>query len=353
MRETTRNLTTALPRSLMVGLAIAGLIGALTWSELQTSSRILVFQREFVAAGGNVFVATGVDGISAHQCEALANTDIVLAAGGVRLVDAEEVNTAPGTLFQVVEATSGVLQIWSGPDARAPALRSMGLVVGVAAADELGLGPGSFLGIGDERPSEVAAVYDPGRRYPNAERWIVVPTAPVGLVDECWVEFAAGSRETGGAALGFLLGGSSVEVDISPLADLDQFSFNPKFELLNRPQGNAWAIAGFALTVLLALIAWLRRRELGLYRALGTSQAALWLMAQLEAVLLVGSASAIGFLFALALNASVQGSLPDSDQLVIAARTNLSTALVVITLAPIATLLIGRGRDLLSQLKSG
>ncbi len=352
LSEAARNLVTTLPRSLLIGVAVAGVVGALTWSELETSSRILEFQRGFISSGGNVLVATSTRGIPAYKCSALAGRDVVVASGGLRLDDPRPVNTAPGTLFQIGHATPGVIQVWYGLNAAPVIKRDTGLIVGAAVAEELGLREGFMVGIADEKPMPVASVLSPGGRYPQADRWIIVPTAPVGSIDQCWVEFTPGSRDAGEASLAYLLGGSSLDMDIAALADLDEFSFDPVSELANRPQASAWMVAGSALTVLIALVAWLRRSELGLYRVLGSSRAALWLMSQLEAFLVVILPGVIGFLWALAIHIAINENLPNSDQIVIAARTALSTVLIVLTAAPIAALLIGRRQDLLSQLKA-
>ncbi len=352
LSEAARNLVTTLPRSLLIGVAVAGVVGALTWSELETSSRILEFQRGFVSSGGNVLVATSTGGIPAYKCGALADRDGVVASGGLRLDEPRLVNTAPGTLFQIAHATPGVIQVWYGPSAAPAIRREAGLIVGAAAAEELGLREGFIVGIADEKPMPVVSVLSPGGRYPQADRWIIVPAAPVGSLDQCWVEFTPGSRDAGEASLAYLLGGSRLDIDISPLVDLGEFAFDPVGELANRPQASAWTVAGSALTVLIALVAWLRRSELGLYRVLGSSRASLWLMSQLEAFFVVLLPGAIGFLWALAIHTATKESLPNTDQLVIAVRTALSTVLIVLVAAPAAGLLIGQRQDLLSQLKT-
>ena len=322
--EAVRNLAASWPRTVVTAFAVAGLVGALAWSELSTTSSILGFHRGFIAAGGNVVVASHEQGLPASRCAALAARPDVMAAGALNPVGTAETNLAPGTLFQTAEFTPGIMAVWNPPDQMETALAD-GIVVGSAVATELGLTDGMNLGYGN--PPAPVVVVDTEDRNPQTARWIMIAIAPQGSAGQCWVELQPGAASTGQALMEHVFADAGPELAVRPLIRLDQFARDPQSELTDRPQVGAWIPAGATLTLLIWLGLWFRRSDLSLYRILGTTRIGLWHQTQTETILVLLIAGAIGYLWAVTSYGAITGIDPTTDQYLIAVRTTQRTRL--------------------------
>lgn len=348
--EAGRNLAASWPRTLVTSLAVAAMVGGLTWSELDTTQGILGFHRGFVAAGGNVVVVSHPQGVPAGKCIALAARPEVLASGAHQSGEIHHTDIAPGTLIQTAEITAGVLAVWSPDLRRAETALASGIAIGRAAADELGRVDGMRLGYGDLPPSPVLVV-DVERRNPQGARTLYAPIAPVGEVGSCWYEMAPGAASAGIDLGEHVFAAAGPDLAVRPWTRLDEFARDPITELATRPQASAWAAAGTLLTLLMWLALWFRRGELSLYRILGTSRPGLWLLTHAETVAVLAVAGLIGYLWAAAAYVAVTGHQPTPDQYRIAARTAVSAAALTAVAAPLASLLTGARKALLDQLK--
>ena len=196
--EAWRSVSAGLWRTVTLGVVTAGLVGALVWVELGTSDDVLGFQRAFERRGGWVGVATDPQArIDAAGCAALAHHSGVVHAGALGAADTIQTTAAPGTLFQTAAATSGAIRLWAA-DPPAHGDLVTGLVLGQAAADELGLRPGMHLSVaGDDRIRSVGAVVDTEARNPFITRWILDVAPPAGTAAQCWVEFSPENLDIG------------------------------------------------------------------------------------------------------------------------------------------------------------
>ncbi len=349
--EAWSNLVSGWPRTLALALIVAGVAAGLTASELTTLRRIVLFERGFVSAGGNVVIATNERRIPADRCSLLVARPDVVAAGGVQVAGPSEVNVAPGTLFQTALMTSGVAAVWDPRQARTSEALSRGIAVGSAAASELGVAPGAYLGMGSGRPQRVGVVLDVAERNPQAARWILFPVAPIGMVDQCWVEFVSGVGETGVALLEHLFADTGRELVVRPWIKLDEFARSPIEELRTRPQSRAWLPVGTVLALLFWLALWSRRSELGLYRALGMKRVEMLVHIQAEAVLVVVIGGMLGVVWGISGVVASGGEFPGFDEVAVVLRTVVSGLAVVAALGPVPALLTGDRRGLLEQLK--
>lgn len=340
--EAVRNLTAASARTLVFFFATAAVVGSLTWSELDTTTELVDFERDFIHRGGRVAVATSDGGLPASRCHLLSQRSEIVQAGGLRTGEVVEITSAPGTKIQTGQVTAGAINLWSDPSSSSGEF-SGGLVLGIDIASELGLGVGRMIAFDGAQPQRVAAVVDPEERNPRVAGWLLSPVPAVGTVDQCWVEFIAGALGAGVDVLDVVFADTGTSLRVAPWIQLDEFSRDPSAEFARRVQARAWLPAAFILTLLFWLSAWFRRSEVGLYRAVGTTGAGVWLVGQLEALIVVVVATASGFLWAGSIHVAQAADFPTGDQMFIAFRTSASASLLALALAPFGWLWLGRG----------
>jgi len=344
LSEAARSALSSLLRSVAAVAGLGVLVGALAFTELTTTAGVLDFQRTVEAKGGWVGVLSNPDGtLFARSCDSLAGRSWVVNAGGLRRSGSAELTKAPGTLFQTAIVTSGAPRIWSAQPPRHSDLAE-GVVVGEQLAAEVGLSGSSVIAeLHDGEVLHVGNVISVENRYPEAARWMLRIAGPVGRIDECWVEFAPRALEAGLAAASMVFGDVS-RIDARPLIRLDEFARDPQAELAQRPLANAWLPIGCALASLFWIITWFRRADIGLYRAVGTDTLSLWVLVQLEAVMIYLPTLISGYLWAVLVFALQKESFPGWDQLTVAFRSVASAIALSIVLAPCAAILIGRSQ---------
>lgn len=347
-QEATRNVTSTVGRTLVVAVAVCGIVGGLTWVELATTGDLLAFQDEFLARGGSVAIVDAEGLVSASRCDALARRSEVVASGGMTRGGSVEVLSAPRTAFQTAWATPGAFEVWAADPPRGDDW-TRSLFVGNVAAEELGIRDGSVILVAGEEPQQVTVI-DVEARNSQAARWLISPVAPAGMVDQCWVEYAPADVEAGMAALEVAFADAGDTMAVRRAIRLGEFGRDPVAELADRPQRSAWVIAGLLLALLAWLATWFQRSEIGLYRAVGTPTAALWLLGQIEAFVVMIPAACAGFLWAAAGYVATTDGFPIADQLGIAVRTAAATLLVALIVAPLAWPSLGRGQ-IAAQLK--
>lgn len=332
----------------MVGLAV--IVAALTFVDLTTTASVIEFQRNVEAKGRWVGVISNPDGtLSARSCDSLSRRPWVLYAGGLRRESSTELTKAPGTLFQTASVTSGAPQVWA---ADPPPHRDLvtGFVVGEQLAAELGLRAESLaVEIDGDEILRVGAVMSVENRYPEAARWLLTIAGPYGRVDECWVEFEPGILEAGLAAASATFRDVS-RIDARPLIRLDEFARDPVAEFASRPLAHSWLPVGLLMASLIWLITWFRRADVGLYRAMGTNTFDLWVLVQVESVVVYLLALVSGYAWGVLLFAIQQEGFPGWDQLAVALRAVASAILLAIAVAAFAVVPLGRSQ-IANQLK--
>ena len=344
-----RNVTGGRVRSVLLAVFTAGAIGALVFIELSTTDELLTFQEGLTDSGGNVFIATSEQGLASEQCGALTSMEGVIGTAGIQAGPALETTIAPGTLFGTAEVTIGALGLFSsGPSVPAADVTD-GWVIGQAAASELGISQGMWLGIDGSTPRRVGAVIDTGARNPRIGRWLMAVRPPVGSITECWVEFAAGVTTGRQETVSAVFSGTT-DVVVVPWIRLDEFSRDPIAEFAGRPQSSAWIVAGLLIGMMAWLVTWFRRSQIGLYRAVGTGPSALMILGAVELGIPIVSGALIGSLWATAIWTAATAGHPSADQIAVATRTAVSTVLIAIAIGPMLWPLTARG-SIAEQLK--
>lgn len=347
--EAIRNTTSARFRTGLLALLTAGVIGALVFVELSTTGELLEFQRGFAESGGNVFIAASEEGLVAERCAAIASMTGVAGSVGVAPGPLVETSDAPGTLFNTGTMTAGALDVFTAESIASTADVSERWVVGSVAAAELGIEKGMWLGINGGEPLRVGAVLDTEQRNPRIDRWIMAIQAPTGRVAECWVEYLPGVTSGRSEALSALFGNSADTV-VAPRIRLGEFSRNPVVEFEQRPQATAWLVAGLLIGMIGWLVTWFRRTQIGLYRAVGTSPAALLILGAGELGIPIVAGSFAGILWATATWTATATVPIDPEQMVVAIRTATSVTLIALATASLLWPLTARG-SIADQLK--
>jgi hypothetical protein len=264
-----------------------------------------------------------------------------VAAGAVRTIGQVSFTTAPGVLFQGVEATQEIVRLWS-PATKAVFPAGQFYVAGPALADELGVRPGLFVSTLAGPVAQIAFVLDTNSRNPQAGRWLIDVVPPAGTAQECWVEFRPGSFEGGLGSLAADFATGDKEPVVRRYIERDAFARDLASELAARPQRHGWIVVGVLLVGLLAMVAWFRRADLALYLAVGTSRWELLMMLAVEVIAVSVLGWIAGFCWALAV-ARLAGISLSIDGTRLALETSASAALMVIVLAPVLSLAMVRG----------
>lgn len=336
--EVVRNATSAPGRVALTGLAAVAVFASIILAELRFTQELLSFQERFETEGGYVAIATANETFPGWRCVKLAQHEDVVSVAALNRNNPARVDGAPGALFQT-GSISGSLSVWD-PTKRGNEAETGHLALGHIAAEELGVNAGSILSF-KGTVQEIETIINPDHRNPEISRWLLTRDTPDAHFQECWIEFRPGQLEAGMETVAASIAPATRSVDVRPWRRLDEFARNPTTELADRVQRLAWLPAGILIVWLGWLVAWFRRSELGLYRALGTSNITLWYMAQVEAALIFGASFIIGVEVVLVVY-SLQYGLPSIDQLVIAGRNAGSAALLAIALAPLGWLITSR-----------
>lgn len=346
--EAVRNFLTAPLRSLVLVGLVASLIGSLVLAELAFTDDLIMFTQQYERNGGYIAVATSSNGLSATRCEHLNDRIEIVAAGGVAETGSGRLATAPATLVSTAAVTTGMLSVWD-PTSRQSTLTPGGSAVGRALATELSVRAGTTLNLDSTGPVPIGLVVDTEDRNPYVSRWLLTIRFPIGAVDECWVEF---KPDTFGASLPYLqtlFSDAGQDLSVRPWITLDDFARNPTQELASRVQRFAWILVTVLTSLIVWLMIWFRRSELGLYRALGTTKSALLLLIQSEIVTVVALALPIGIAWATLVH-TLGAPTPTDGQLFLSIRSATMAAAASTAIAPLGVLLVGR-RALLNLLK--
>lgn len=343
VREGLANLRANVFRSLLMGAVGAAAFGGLASLELQQGAGLEKFARDYAGSGGYVAV-TGISGgqISAPRCESLNGEPGVVAAGAWRSVGQATFASAPGVLFQSIEATPHLLSVWDANLRTTGIEAEGGFVAGDALAKELGLVQGSALLLRNAEPARLAEIGRFAHKNPQAARWLISPVPPAGRFDECWVEFEPGAFSAGIALLPARLADASGEPATRPYRRSDEFKRDPAAEWAERPQRLGWIAVSLLMFGLALGGAWFRRAEYALYLAIGTGRLELAVMAAAEQWIVLAVAWGLGVAYAIAL-AAMLGQQLSAQVAVAAVFTPASAALLAAAALLWCPVLVARG----------
>lgn len=337
--EVFRNAASTPGRMVLAGVVSVAVFASISGAELIFSQELLAYQTRLEREGGYVAIATAAVPFPSWRCSNLEGSPYVIGAAGLARSERITSASAPGLSFQSTRF-SGSTSVWD-PDKSATESSASQFVLGGVAAEELGIRTGGqIIPIGSSF-LQVESILHTDLRNPEIARWMLTRGPPDMPLQECWVEFAPGQLEPGIGVLAASLTPDSRGVEVRSWRRFDEFARDPLREMVDRLQRLAWLPAGLLLGLLTWLVSWFRRSDLGLYRALGTSDPTIWLMAQVESVIINLGGLAAGFLIACVLH-SARFGFPNEAQLLIAGRNAASAALLAIVLGPFGSLFTGR-----------
>lgn len=350
-REALTNVVADRWRTTVLAAISALLIGGLALSDYRTTGSLWTETQRRNHEGISVVIASSDTGLPAATCHALNARPDVRSAGGFRSRGIATLATAPSIRFPAADITAGMLAIWDPTltHTRTPPATA----VGESLRDELAVVPGSFLRLTGGQVLSVDAVYAATNRSELQARWLVTLAAPVGRVDECWVEFTPGAQTAGRDIVTAAFTTQSNELNVRSLIDLGTHARSLADDFADRPSRSLLPIAVIVTTLLACLMTWFRRSELALYRALGTTRLQLLWLAQVENLAVLTIGATVGGLWATFITHWQRATTTDPIPLLtgasVATRTVAVTGLVLVCIAPVITLVV-RG-DIARDLK--
>ncbi len=315
-------------------LVIAGLAGALTWGELSSWRELATAEQRYAAAGGYVAVVSGPSGVDAARCEDVGRHDVVMAAGSLRSAGQVASQTAPRVSLARIDVTAGLVGVWSPGEAAHPGA----LLVGGAAARELGVVTGSWLALSNEASVQVQVV-DTDARNPLVARSIMDLAPASGPAAECWVEFRPAHAATGIRWLAAIF--ASDEATARPGVERGAFATDPQSTFAARLSGMAWLPASLVASGAIALLAVFRRPEIAVYCAFGLPRSGVLLLLQAETAIIVLMAAAAACAWSV-LGFAATGTL-DVLGAMVALRTAALFVAATAVIAPLMALLAAWG----------
>lgn len=327
-----------------------GLLG-LVLVELFHSSQLLDLRGELVDSGRYVAtVESEQPALLNSRCSELEALNGVVAAGsdvtpvlGSQAILVSALS-APRSGFLVSRATPGALRVW---DPSMSWSGDWGVVVGEAAAEELGLRPGMWVTFSNSWHSPVLAVPS-SKRNGESSRRIILLSPPTELSSRCWVEFTPAAFTAGTELLSAWFPVNRPTF-VRPLHRESEFTRDPEREFSTRPQRLAWLAVGIAGVLVLWYGSWARRTELALYAAMNLRASGRLLMTQTEALLQIAVAWLASMLWGTAAHVAAIG-WPTQGQMALVARSSGSAALVMLILAPFGVFVVTR-RNVAQMLK--
>lgn len=183
-REVRRDVATGAARTVLTAVALTALLIGLAAGEVAAVRQAVRAAAAYRDAGAAVLTLAAPGRVDGAACAALADLDQVVAAGAIRAAPVPLAPAAlPRTTIPTTEVTSGLLAVLGIE--RTPAA---GVVLSDQAVDALGTPIGSTLSL-NTGSVEVTATYGwpaDGRR-PGYGYAALLPVAPRGAFDECWV----------------------------------------------------------------------------------------------------------------------------------------------------------------------
>ncbi len=275
-------------RHAMPGLLVFALAAALTFQAGQELFRAEDAARNQLEQGVSVFSIEPQDSaqpLNAQQCELLNGSAIVESAGAVYLT--EPARWMPANLqISAIDLSLGALRAWWP---QAPP--SNGIYLGQDLSDSMSIFPGAQLRYSTGTAPITAMAPDSvkdGQLRASAIRVV----GPQPFATQCLVRTLPGYQDKIFEVVqtAFL----DEQPKVTPHARLDDLSASPHDILLTG--GSRWLwIAGIgAFLLATALRGLMSRSETGIYRSLGTKRLELFVMASVQAALLVLPAGLVG-----------------------------------------------------------
>jgi hypothetical protein len=289
-----------LARSVVIVVSLSFVFTLSTVPELFEARRSAESIQEAVDAGSNVLIVSSNAGtISSLECLSLQSNDAILRVGAIGAASVTSLTTSPGVPVQRASVTPGYL------DVLAPKVQPYadGAYFGPAVASEFSYQEGAEVKFGDNRATPFESTLADPTRDPTRDRWIYVVGASSPVAAECWIEAHRGSLEATKALIPSVFSADQLRIE-SAKTNPDQSIQSTWNSRASQYIGYA---AGAVAALLVGLVVWGRRSEFALYSILGFSRVDVILIAAIESLLYVCSASIVGALAALSVQAWAGG----------------------------------------------
>lgn len=287
LRETVRTLACRPWRSIAAIIVCALCIGLGPLMEGIATQHVVLASKNGHIAGVDVIVVRNPQGtLSGSACEALNRLPLITAAGGIGELGVVGMTNVPGVPFRSGTAPEGYFhvlypELHLGADTGAA-------VAGAAVPSELGVRSGARVTLTNGY-SGLLSIAPEHVRASDRERWITVLSAPLDVVDECWVEAVAGTTDDLLSVLpSWFSDAEKIQAERLQSPDsvdaaIDSFVARPS-ALLGLAGGG---LAGACVAVLVLF----RRHEYALYRISGLAIRHVRAAVMLEAAAVIAAAS--------------------------------------------------------------
>ena len=279
LREAGLNVANGGVRTLLMAVVLAAVltVGGL----LEAHSVQQIVERDVDLARRGRFVLQITPGINdrlpldARACERLGSQDGVIASGSVLDNDLAPLRLPPGTTLRRIAVTPGLYDVFDLTGGNGNGNGTAPIFAGHEAADELGLAPGAPIAFQPAQYSEKLTVGFVAEtsvvRYPLADRAILLP-AVGSETRACYVEIDPrifnDYRSGGVASLDTLTEGTPT---ITALTNVEKGE-TPSERYASRLSRFSGSASGIAAVAILAVDLLTRRKEIGVYRATGTTR---------------------------------------------------------------------------------
>jgi hypothetical protein len=185
--EALRNVTSGASRALILAIAFALTAGGLSWAAIRAVEQLASRAETYLASGAAVHIITLPGTINGQECDNLANTPGILAAGALRAGPEITPAALPSRAISTYQVTAGFGRLLALTRSNRP--WADGAWLSQEVATDLGVGQGtSSLPLANGTTLPVVGVYaDPNDgRDSNLEYEILLPVAPVSAFDSCY-----------------------------------------------------------------------------------------------------------------------------------------------------------------------
>lgn len=310
--------------SLLIAVAVAWAVAAPGAADALSVTRLIESEREWIDAGGYVFVATGAreegqqNPVPAPACERLSQMDGVTAA--FALVRTNRTGTLahiPGGRSSLYEATPGILPflgVAEAPDgvliATAGFADRTGVVDGETVVVSQRAGFDSAAADSDPLTVRVADTAVMGEEFDGA---LILPSTVPATADACYVRTDAAHVGAVESALPALLAYDGKPAIPNPRLYSGDFTVDYTTAFEDRPLRWLWIPAAALLGLLWAMLQWFRRSHVAIYATFGMRAAPRLVAQATEWAVLAGFGAlwgwGIGIAGALALGARTAPAL--------------------------------------------
>lgn len=331
---------------------VAAIVCASGWFDASAAAIAIDSESELRSAGGYVVriapasagSTESVELLRRGDCERLAQSDLVEAAGSTSVGVDTQLVPQPAETLSLVSVSPGFLGVVSSLRSRAPIkpIPTESLVVASDRAADLELIHGEQLAVGQLGPADVTvaplATLAPGF---GSSAMTVVP--PVGGATACYVAVSPAFIDRS-ASLATVFGRDDLSVErVLAGAELVE---PPRNRLISRTSRHSTWLSGLVVFGCWITVLWIKRSDRALYRTLGVTPNDLRLIVASEGLAIVAVGGAVGVVTALMASLTTLGAVPATVGL-----WSSVAALAASAAAMVAASCASRSRHLLDHLK--